>query len=221
MARTKDKEKVIALRKQGMSYSQIKKQTGVSKSTLSNWLHDMPLTSERIKELRDFSEVRIEKTREAKRKKKESRRKEVFDDVSKHIKNSRDPFFVAGFYLYWGEGTKTAEYSVSFTNSDPSMVRCFVKWLKLLDINEEKLKAKLHLYSDQDEHELTKFWSNVSGIPTTRFNKTYRKKSMSHRKTYKGMFPYGTCVVMYHNRDIYEYVLEGIKYLRKKHSIAA
>jgi len=51
MARIQDREKAIALRKQEMSYSQIKKVLGVSKSTLSYWLKDFPLSKERVEEL--------------------------------------------------------------------------------------------------------------------------------------------------------------------------
>ena len=51
MARFKDHEKALALRKQEISYSQIKKILGVSKSTLSDWLHKFPLSEEKIREL--------------------------------------------------------------------------------------------------------------------------------------------------------------------------
>lgn len=52
MARRIDKNKAIKMRESGMSYSQIKAELGVSKSTLSLWLRDLPLSDERIRELR-------------------------------------------------------------------------------------------------------------------------------------------------------------------------
>ena len=58
-----DKNKAIKMRESGMSYSQIKAELGVSKSTLSLWLRDLPLSDTRLRELRDFNQVRIEKTR--------------------------------------------------------------------------------------------------------------------------------------------------------------
>lgn len=220
MARTKDREKAIALREKGMSYSQIKAELGISKSTLSGWLRDMPLSPERIRELRDTSQSRIEKTRETKLRKKLARRAEVYKRVARDIEKSKDLNFIAGFYLYWGEGTKTAEYTVSFTNSDQSMIRCFIEWTALLGIPREKIKIKLHMYADQEEKELKNFWSTITEIPTANFYKTYKKQTLAGRKTYKGMFPHGTCVVIYSNRDMYEYVLEGVRYLRDKYNIA-
>lgn len=220
MSSSKSKEKAILLRRKGMSYSQIKDTLGISKSTLSGWLKDMPLSKERIRELRDNNQIRIEKTRATKRRKKMTRRKEVYARVAREIEESKDKFFVSGFYLYWGEGTKTAEYTVSITNSDPAVIRCFIDWLMILGVQINSLKVKLHLYSDQNEVELKEFWSSVTNIPLENFNKSYKKQNKLGRKTYKGMFPYGTCVVAYHNRDMHEYVLEGIKYLRKRHGFA-
>lgn len=78
MARFKDREKALILRKQGMSYSQIKKILKVSKSTLSLWLRNYPLSKQRIRKLRDWNEQRIEKCRETKRKKKEERLKQFY-----------------------------------------------------------------------------------------------------------------------------------------------
>ena len=220
MSRTKDRARAIALRQKGMSYSQIKKELGISKSTLSGWLKDMPLSKERIKELRANSPRRIERFRETMRKKKKARRADVYRKVSRDIANSKNVDFITGFYLYWGEGTKTAEYTVSLTNSDPAIVKCFVEWMGILGIQPQKMKIKLHLYTDQNEVKLKKFWSAVTGVPLKNFYKTYRKNSRSDEKTYKGMFSHGTCVVIYSNRDVYEYVLEGVAYLRNKYAIA-
>jgi len=46
----------------------------------------MPLSNERVRELRDHSEIRIEKTRETKRKKKAARREKVYEQVAKDLR---------------------------------------------------------------------------------------------------------------------------------------
>ena len=71
MARLVEREKALALRKQEMSYSQIKEILSVSKSTLSGWLKDFPLSKKRINALRGKNEKRIERYRETRRKTKE------------------------------------------------------------------------------------------------------------------------------------------------------
>ena len=49
------------MRLEGHSYSSIQKKIGVSKSTLSSWLREIPLSDTRLRELRDFNPVRIER----------------------------------------------------------------------------------------------------------------------------------------------------------------
>lgn len=219
MARSEDKNKALILRKNGHSYSMIKSELGISKSTLSGWLKDLPLSDKRISELQSNSQIRIEKNRLTKQRKKDNRRKDVYARVSYDIENSVDPQLLAGFYLYWGEGTKTSEYTVVLTNTDPAIIKCYVEWLCRFGISKDCLKLKLHLYIDQNESDLKKFWSKITGIPISNYNKSYLKESSVKNKTYKGMFTYGTCSVIYHERDTYEYILEGIRYLRNKYSV--
>ena len=59
----RERIKAIKLRKEGRSYSQIKKELRVSKSSLSLWLRQYPLSEKRLRELRDFNEQRIERFR--------------------------------------------------------------------------------------------------------------------------------------------------------------
>jgi hypothetical protein len=99
------------------------------------------------------------------------------------------------------------------------MIQAFIEWTGLLGIDRALLKIKLNLYVDQNENDMKKLWSELTGVPIGNFYKTYMKSSLSARLSYKGLFTHGTCAVMYHNRDVYEYVLEGIRYLRNKHSL--
>lgn len=48
MAHTKLREEAVSLRQQGYTYGQIKRTIGISKSTLSGWLSNLPLTHEQI-----------------------------------------------------------------------------------------------------------------------------------------------------------------------------
>ena len=152
MARFRDHEKALALRKEGMSYSQIKKLLKASKSTLSLWLRNYPLSKQRIRELRDWNEQRIERCRETKRKKKEKRLNLFYKEQKRIILpfNKRELFLV-GLFLYWGEGSKSELSKLSVSNTDPSIIKFFIAWLiKNLLVPKEKIKIQLHLYNDMD-----------------------------------------------------------------------
>jgi len=87
MARKKDKQKALEMRKRGMSYSQIRERVSVSKSTLSKWLQDFPLSENRMKELRDNNPKRIERFRATMKIKRDKRidtqREKVGRDIGK------------------------------------------------------------------------------------------------------------------------------------------
>jgi len=212
MARKKDKQKALIMRQKGMSYSQIKEKLNVSKSTLSGWLYDMPLSAERIRELQADSPIRIEKYINTMRAKRETRLKEVYKKASKDIGvfSGREVFLI-GLFLYWGEGTKAQKNSVTLTNTNPAMLKFFIKWLELFDVKRESLKIKLHLYSDMDIKNSIDFWSKELKIPLSQFRKPYIKKTMFKSITYKNGFGQGTCCVMFDNRDLWEYIIMGLK----------
>jgi len=213
MARLEDKEKALTLRKQNQSYSQIKKTLNVSKSTLSIWLRDYPLSKERIQELRGRNEQRIERFRKTMREKKEKRLKRFYDEQKKlflPLKNRE--IFLAGLFLYWGEGSKTKDTNLSVANTDPSIIRFFIHWLvDELKVSKEKLRIYLHLYSDMDIKEKIGFWSKEIDIPKNQFTKPYIKKNLSASINHKGRFGHGTCCVNIGDARLSERILMTIK----------
>lgn len=199
-----------------MSYSQIKGKLNVSKSTLSGWLHDFPLSKKRIRELRADSPIRIERYRNTMRAKKEVRLKEVYKKVSEDIGNfSRRDLFLSGLFLYWGEGTKAQNSSTILTNTNPAMLKFFIQWLEFLGIRRKRLKVKLHLYSNMNIKKSLDFWSKELRIPLNQFRKSYIKKTKLESRTYNNGFGKGTCCVIFDNRDLWEYIVMGIEYISK------
>lgn len=214
MARKLDKQKAIKLRDIGYSYSQIKEKIGVSKSTLSDWLRDMPLSDKRIRELRDFNSERIERYRNTMKEKKDKRLREVYKKVSKDIGSfSNREIFLLGLFLYWGEGAKTARCSTQLTNTNPAIIKFFIKWLELLGVNKKDLKIKLHIYSDMKVKESIAFWSKILKINRQQFKKPYIKQTKLESITYKNGFGKGTCCVIFEGRDLWEYITMGLKYI--------
>ena len=102
-----EKEMAMALRKKGMSYNQIREKVCVSKSTLSLWLEGYPLSEKRLHELRLLRTPNREAFRETMRTKREARIDVQYQKVMRDLSQITDrELFVAGFFLYWGEGAK-------------------------------------------------------------------------------------------------------------------
>ncbi|GMX58934.1 MAG: hypothetical protein MCSN_5880 [Candidatus Microsyncoccus archaeolyticus] len=216
MSRLEDREKVLALRKKGMSYGQIKNVLKISKSTLSIWLKDYPLSKERIKELRDCNEQRIERYRDTMRKKRELRLDNFYrQEKTKIFPLSRKELYLAGLFLYWGEGSKNNEARLAISNTDPAIIKFFIFWLeKYWNISKDKLKVQLHLYVDMNISEEIIFWSKELKISEIQFIRPYIKQNSIKRINHKGSFGHGTCNLVLGDARLSERVFMGIKAIK-------
>lgn len=208
----KIKIEAINLRFGGASYSQIKERLGVSKSTLSGWLNKYPLPLERIRELRDKSEIRIEKFRNTMRRKRDNRQNTIYlKEKESLLPLSTKELYLSGLFLYWGEGLKATRSTISLSNTNPQMILFYFLWLrKALGVLKVDIRIRLHLYSDMDRDKETNFWSKLLKVPISSFLKPYIKETTLTGLTYKG-FGHGTCNVMVNNTSLTEKVLLGIK----------
>lgn len=212
MTKVLEKRKALELRRLGKSYGQIRQELGLSKSTLSVWLRKHPLTQEQIRLLNGSNQARIEKYRHTMRLKRERKLKRYYSEIKKKILPfSKRELFLAGLFLYWGEGGKTERGAVTISNTDPAVLRFSLLWMReALDISREKIQVLLHLYSDMVIEEEMGFWSKTLCIPRTQFVKPYIKKSKRADLDEKG-FGHGTCNLRVCNTIIKEKILMGIK----------
>ena len=215
MSKIKEREKAIRLRRQGLSYSQIRSQISVSKSTLSLWLDGMPLSHNQIQELRGRNPKRIERFRETMKKKRVAEENLVFETVKKKYgKMTKREIILAGLFLYWGEGTKSAPCTVAVANTDPDVLRFFLRWLNEFGVRNNQVSIVLHLYKDMDYDVERSFWSKYLKVPESCFKKPYIKDSRLTDLTYKNGFGHGTCNVRYFKKDLYLFIRAGLRMIR-------
>lgn len=216
MARIKERQKVIELRKKGKTYSEIKRILGIPKSTLSDWLTNFPLTEKQLKTIEMSSkrnkEAGIEKCRITKRRKREIRLDEIYQEETKNLLPlSKRELYLIGLFLYWGEGLKDIKGSLSLSNTDPKVIKFYLYWLiNSFNISKEKVKVFIHLYEDMDIEKSLSFWSRETHIPVSQFSKPYIKKSKRADIDQKG-FGHGTCNLVLSNVRLKEKVMMGIK----------
>lgn len=217
--RTELRQKAVDLRiKQQLSYSEIKRRLGVSKSTLSYWLQEYPLTAEKILELRrkgwQKGEASREKYRLTMRKKREGIDDTVFKKYRDFFKGklTDNLFFVAGLMLYWGEGDKRNKYRLVMANTDPYLLTFFVKWaVRFLQVNREDFRVQLHLYENMDISCEEKFWRNNLNLPLSQFYKTQIRKVSPNTYSYKGSLRHGTCSIFLLGAEQKREVMMAIK----------
>ncbi len=204
-------EQALALRKLGKSYSEIKEQTDVSKSTLSLWLKDYPLSKKRLYQLRTAPR-KIEKYRATMRLKRKKRLTAYYAKQKKLLLplSERD-LLLGGIFLYWGEGNKVSSHTLSVTNTDPHVLKFTLLWMtSALHIAKSNIRVRLHLYRNMNPDTESQFWVNKLNIPISNFGKPYIKDSKTTNLTHRG-FNHGTCTLSVHNTIIKEEILMSIR----------
>ena len=216
MTRVLDRQKAVVFRKQGKTYSEIKQSLGVSKSTLSYWLSNYPLTSGQLRKLKEKIKnkkyLAIEKTRLTKLQKRDMRLKDTYqEEKRKWLPLSKRELFIAGLFLYWGEGIKNIKAAIGVNNTDPSVVKFYLYWLtKVLEVPKQKLRVYVHLYNDMTINTELKFWSKELKIPESQFIKPYIKPSSRINIEHKG-FGHGTCGIYVQDVRLKEKIIKAIE----------
>lgn len=194
------RERAIRLRiEHKLGYGEIAKRLKVAKSTLSRWLQDLPLTEERILELRreawSKGEVKRERFRQTMRLKRDERERKIYILQKRKFTNlSKQAVFIAGLMLYAAEGDKKSRYEIAFSNTDSALVLFFVRWLGLfLGITREKLKIQLHLYDNMNIQAEEMYWLRQLGMSQEQLCKSQIKTLRPGSFSYRDSVRHGTC----------------------------
>ena len=192
------KIKAIRLRRGGSSYGEIKKKLGAPKSTLSYWLKDVSLTEEQKKRLYTGNVLALARGSQSQKERRLREIAEIITNAKKEISDSisLESYRLFGAALYWAEGNK--KNTLGITNSDPYLILFMVKWFeKILGASPSKdMKVHLNIYPQQNEQDIKKFWSQLTGIPLGNFGKTFVKPLSKNYK--KNNLYYGTIKVKVH-----------------------
>lgn len=199
-----EREQVRQLRRQGLSFGQIREIVPVSKSSISLWTRDIELSPEQLTNLATNRDRGREKYSETKRRQREERESQVHALAEIEYRTlSCDPRFMYGLALYIGEGTKSSRGSIVLSNCDPRVLRQFIGFLELLEVSNVQLRARIQLHPHRSEGEALGFWSNELGIPVSRFGKTTQIVSGASKGLKIDRQPYGTCSIYYGSIELW------------------
>jgi hypothetical protein len=163
---------IIMLRKQGLSLNDIQKLVDVGKTTIFRYLkdvkikHDIKNTGSFRKCQRDWANSR------------DIANKKIIniDNIGKMLVLS---------CLYWGEGNKR---ELNLINSDPDLIKVFIKCLFELGVKKEELLVSIRIYEDMNKNFVKSFWAKNIGINV---NQIKGVDVLVGKK--KGKLKYGMC----------------------------
>ncbi len=189
------------LRKRGYSLGEISRELKVSKSSVSIWVKDVSLDN-KAKEIlntkihksqREFIKRNLLNGR-IKQEEAKLFAKLILKDI---LIDSKIKMLLCAM-IFWCEGTK--DNSVSFMNSDPELLKTFIKLFReSFELNEGKFRVCVHLHTYHDRDKQLIFWSKMLKIPLNQFIKPFIKlnEGIHIRDNYQG------CVsVRYHDSSI-------------------
>ncbi len=170
------------LREQGLDYEEIAAALGVSKSTVSLWVRDMP-RPERLsyEECRKRSAEGSRLYWEAERPAREAQREAVRAAAAGQIGVlSKREILIAGAIAYWCEGAKSKPHRkqerVVFINSDPGLIKFFLRFLDEAGVAPAQLRFRVHIHETADVAAAERFWRAVTGAEAAQFHRTTLKR---------------------------------------------
>ncbi len=115
-----------------------------------------------------------------------------------------------GLGLYWGEGNKLNKNSIRLGNTDPALVRTFITFLNLFNINEDKLRFGLQIFSDVKPMEALDFWIKQLKVNKSHFQKVVVTPSRG-AGTYRRKLKYGVLTVYFNNKKLRNVIVGKLK----------
>jgi hypothetical protein len=179
-----ERDKAVKLRQEGKTYNEILKTIPVAKSTLSLWLRDIGLAKIQKQKLTAKKIASQKRGGESRHLMRISQTEVINIRCKKDIESiSRRELFLLGIALYWAEGAKKSKGRVGtmidFANSDPDMLKLFIKWLSTFtDVDKKDINLRLHIHDNHrhNENEFKTYWSKYLSVPLEQFMKSNYKK---------------------------------------------
>ncbi len=110
--------------------------------------------------------------------------------------------FGLGVGLFWGEGHRKSSQAVRLGNSDPEVIKVFIKFLEeMFSVSKTKLKFGLQIFGDMPKDKVFKFWLEELEVDPSQF---YKITVTPHRGVgnYKKKTRYGVLTVSFDNTKL-------------------
>ena len=171
---------------------QIAARLGVSPGSVHLWTKDIQISPEHTKRNLGRSRARFVETWREKHRK----RRRGYQQQGRERARQGDPLHMGGCLLYWAEGAK-ARNGVCFVNSDPMMLRYFLRFLReCFDLGTASFTIRLNVYLEEGRpiEAIEDHWLSLLDLPRSCLRGhtiNHFPTSTSGRK--KNRLPFGVC----------------------------
>ena len=164
------RDRAREMRAQGRTYNEIRAELGVSKSSVSLWVRDLPVpepfqytNNENRKEghRRYYAALSAAHSAET-----QAAAAEIGELTDREV-------LIAGAIAYWCEGSKNKPYRKSnrvvFVNGDPGLIRFYLRFLGIAGVNRDDLIFTVQIHENADVAAAQQFWLDITGAELSQF----------------------------------------------------
>jgi hypothetical protein len=175
------KEQAIALRRAGKSRRQIKESLGSMSNTTLSWALKGEPPHLSYGESRKRSAEGVRRYWAAERPVREAAREATIVAAAMDIGElTARELLIAGAIAYWCEGAKGRPRQrsdrVVFINSDPRLIRFFLRFLDAVGIERDKLTYRVYIHESADIPAAERFWADVADVDPAQFKRSVAKR---------------------------------------------
>ncbi len=210
----------IRLRAEGRAVPAIAMELGVAKSTAYLWTRHMPLdrTPEEADERRrrHMEHMRQARWQPLNRARDEERAALNESEAAWVGALSEREVRLLGAAAYWCEGQKAKPWQpnrcrVVFINSDPVLIRVFLRFLAQFGVQRTALKYRISIHESAEVEAAGRWWATVVEVPVERFSRPTLKKHNPSTVRHNVGAPYRGCLIVEvpRSRQLY-WRIEGI-----------
>jgi hypothetical protein len=211
-------DKAVSLRKEGLSYNEIRALVPAGHGTIWRWCADIKLTErqkERILDKQVNNKLIIRLKEGARIDKTETKKwaKDKFDA----LKLDYNILLISGVLLYWAEGYNSDKNrSAVFTNTDADMVRIMMRFFReILMVADDKIKIMVRIDKKGDIGKAELYWSKITNLLLERFQ---NPELLNMGKDSQSLFrhPNGICRVSVYDVSVRRKIDNLINLLKQK-----
>jgi predicted transcriptional regulator len=142
------------LRESGLTYPAIAAQLGVSKSSVSLWVRDLP-APERVRRFSHRARQMGRAYWEVENVRRDAARERTKAEAAQQVGllSVREVLLV-GAALYWAEGCKDRPYdrreTLTFINSDVRVIQTYLVWLDAMGVSADRRSFRLSIHETAD-----------------------------------------------------------------------
>ncbi|HZQ29466.1 MAG TPA: hypothetical protein VFA93_00060, partial [Patescibacteria group bacterium] len=115
-----------------------------------------------------------------------------------------------GLGIYWGEGEKVSSNAIRVANTDPRLLKTFIRFLlEICGLEKEKLLYSIICFNDINAEEAKMHWAKELKISPDKFGKIVQIPTQG-RGNYKRKSRFGVCTVIVSNIKLKPWIMKQL-----------